>query len=115
MSERIVPGTRRELGTPMWLFARASGLVAGTATPALFRTLGKHRALFRGWLYFAGRLMPGGLLSRRETEIVILRRMPAVVRIRVRAPPANRPPGRAGGGGDRHGAGRAVRTGLDRP
>ena len=36
-------------------------------------TLGRHRPLFRGWLRFAGRLMPGGKLPRRETEMVILR------------------------------------------
>src|SRR5699024_2857108 len=29
--------------------------------------------LFRAWLRFAGRLMPGGVLPRRETELVILR------------------------------------------
>ena len=39
----------------------------------MFLTLGRHRRLFRGWLRFAGRLMPGGKLPRRETELVILR------------------------------------------
>ena len=46
---------------------------AGTSPPNLFLTLGRHRKLFRGWLRFAGRLMPGGKLPRRETELVILR------------------------------------------
>jgi AhpD family alkylhydroperoxidase len=45
----------------------------GTGPPNLFLTLGRHRKLFRGWLRFAGRLMPGGVLPRRETELVILR------------------------------------------
>ncbi|MFC7303436.1 carboxymuconolactone decarboxylase family protein [Streptomyces monticola] len=50
-----------------------TGLVSGTRPPALFLVLGRHRRLFRGWLRFAGRLMPGGTLPRRETELVILR------------------------------------------
>jgi alkylhydroperoxidase family enzyme len=36
-------------------------------------TLGRHPRLFRAWLHFAGRLMPGGTLPRRDTELVILR------------------------------------------
>lgn len=70
---RIAPGTRSEIGTTGWAFARVAGLVAGTGPPNVFLTLGRHRRLFRGWLRFAGRLMPGGLLPRRETELVILR------------------------------------------
>jgi AhpD family alkylhydroperoxidase len=50
-----------------------SGRVTGTTPPNLFLVLGRHRKLFRGWLRFAGRLMPGGTLPRRETELVILR------------------------------------------
>jgi AhpD family alkylhydroperoxidase len=38
----------------------------------VFRTLGRHRGLFRKWLVFAGGLMPGGKLRRSETELVIL-------------------------------------------
>jgi AhpD family alkylhydroperoxidase len=70
---RIAPGGRREVGLLTWLFSGAAGLLTGTGPPALFLTLGKHRRLFRGWLMFAGRLMPGGRLPRRETELVILR------------------------------------------
>ncbi len=70
---RIRPGTRRELGVVGWTVARVAGRVAGTGPPNLFRTLGRHRRLFRGWLRFAGRLMPGGRLPRRDTELVILR------------------------------------------
>lgn len=70
---RIAPGGRRELGLPMWVFARVAGLVARTGPPNIFTTLGRHRRLFRGWLRFAGRLMPRGTLPRRETELVILR------------------------------------------
>lgn len=70
---RIAPGTRRQIGTPAWAFAAIAGRVTGTTPPNLFLTLGRHRKLFRGWLRFAGRLMPGGTLPRRESELVILR------------------------------------------
>lgn len=70
---RIAPGGRREVGVPVWAFGHVAGVVTGTTPPNVFLTLGRHRRLFRGWLRFAGRLMPGGLLPRRETELVILR------------------------------------------
>lgn len=70
---RIPPGSRRELGLPIWAFSRLAGRVTRTAPPAIFTTLGRGRGLFWGWLHFAGRLMPGGRLPRRETELVILR------------------------------------------
>lgn len=70
---RIAPGTRRQIGVPAWVFATIAGRVTGTTPPNLFLTLGRHRKLFRGWLRFAGRLMPGGTLPRRESELVILR------------------------------------------
>lgn len=70
---RSAPGTRRDVGLGTWLFARIAGRVTGTEPPAVFLTLGRNRRLFRGWLHFAGRLMPGGRLPRRETELVILR------------------------------------------
>lgn len=70
---RIQPGGRAELGLLGWAITRGSGLVQGSSPPNLFRTLGRHRPLFRGWLRFAGRLMPGGTLPRRESEIVIVR------------------------------------------
>jgi AhpD family alkylhydroperoxidase len=53
--------------------SRISGRVSGTGPPNLFLTLGRHRRLFLGWLHFAGRMMPGGRLPRRTTELVILR------------------------------------------
>ena len=73
MTARIAPGTRRELGLPIWAFSRLAGRATRTAPPAIFTTLGRGRGLFWGWLHFAGRLMPGGKLPRRETELVILR------------------------------------------
>jgi NAD(P)-dependent dehydrogenase (short-subunit alcohol dehydrogenase family)/alkylhydroperoxidase family enzyme len=74
MSPRITPGTASEIGPINALIARA--LQAATRTeepPHLFTTLARHRRLFRPWLMFAGRLMPGGRLPRRDTELVILR------------------------------------------
>lgn len=70
---RVAPGRLRDIGPAAWLFARLAGVVAGTPAPAIFLTLGRTRGLFWGWLHFAGRLMPGGKLPRRETELVIVR------------------------------------------
>jgi AhpD family alkylhydroperoxidase len=70
---RVAPGGRREVGVFAWGVSRVAGRVGGTTPPNLFLTLGRHRKLFRGWLRFAGRLMPGGRLPRRDTELVILR------------------------------------------
>ena len=70
---RIPPGTRRQVGLVTAAFARVAGLVQGTGPVQLFLTLGRARKLFRGWLRFAGRLMPFGSLPRRDTELVILR------------------------------------------
>jgi AhpD family alkylhydroperoxidase len=70
---RIPPGTRSELGLVSWTIGQVAGRVTGGRPPNLFTTLGRHPALFRGWLRFAGRLMPRGKLPRRETELVILR------------------------------------------
>jgi AhpD family alkylhydroperoxidase len=70
---RIAPGGRRDVGLATWALSRIAGRAQGTGPPDLFLTLGRHRRLFRGWLRFAGRLMPFGTLPRRETELVILR------------------------------------------
>jgi AhpD family alkylhydroperoxidase len=70
---RIAPGGLRDTGPLIWGFSRLAGRVTRTGPPAIFTTLGRGRGLFWGWLHFAGRLMPGGKLPRRETELVILR------------------------------------------
>lgn len=72
-SARLGPGRLREVGPVIWLFSRLAGRVSRTEPPAVFLTLGRNRRLFWGWLHFAGKLMPGGRLARRETELVILR------------------------------------------
>jgi alkylhydroperoxidase family enzyme len=48
-------------------------VVTGSEPPNVFTTLARHRRLFRRWLRFAGALMPGGVLPRAETELLILR------------------------------------------
>jgi AhpD family alkylhydroperoxidase len=70
---RIGPGTRREIGILNFGITRLLGLATGGAPPNVFTTLARHRRLFRRWLWFAGALMPGGLLPREESELVILR------------------------------------------
>lgn len=73
MTPRVARPTRRETGTVGWLVSTVAGRVGGTETPRLFLTMSLRPRLFRGWLRFAGRLMPGGRLPRRLTELVILR------------------------------------------
>lgn len=71
--QRIRPGRFPEIGVLAWVLSRAGGRLAHSEPMNLFLILGRHRRLFRGWLHFAGRLMPGGLLPRSESELVILR------------------------------------------
>jgi AhpD family alkylhydroperoxidase len=73
VTARITPGDRRAAGAFAWALAQIAGRVARTNPPNLFLTMGRQHKLFRGWLRFAGRLMPGGTLPRRETELVIVR------------------------------------------
>jgi AhpD family alkylhydroperoxidase len=70
---RIGPGTLGTAGPFAWTFSQIAGRVTGTNPPNLFLTMGRAHKLFRGWLRFAGRLMPGGRLPRRDTELTILR------------------------------------------
>ncbi|MGO9834173.1 MAG: carboxymuconolactone decarboxylase family protein [Polyangiaceae bacterium] len=67
------PGRLRELGLVNWVLCRLISRGARVPDAHLFSTLGRQRRLFRGWLLFAARLMPGGSLHRRDTELVILR------------------------------------------
>ena len=73
MVPRIRPGSPREIGLVNYGVARAIGAATGGGPPNLFTTLGRHRRIFRKWLRFAGALMPGGKLPRRDTEVLILR------------------------------------------
>jgi AhpD family alkylhydroperoxidase len=70
---RIAPGRLSELGPINWVLCRVISRLAGVPDAHLFSTLARQRGLFRGWLVFASRLMPGGTLSREDTELAILR------------------------------------------
>ena len=73
-SPRITPGRRSDIGLVNSVIAAVIRRAARTRqAPRIFTTLSRHRRLFRPWLRFAGRLMPGGKLPRRDTELVILR------------------------------------------
>ena len=69
---RIAPGGLRELGVVNHVISTLAGRVLGGQKPNVFTTLGRQRGLFRAWLWYSSRLMPGGRLPRRETELVIL-------------------------------------------
>src|SRR5215218_732307 len=70
---RIEPGTRRQIGPVNAAIVWALGRATGGRPLNIFTTLARHRGLFRRWLWFAGALMPGGKLPRRDSELVILR------------------------------------------
>jgi AhpD family alkylhydroperoxidase len=70
---RITPGRLGQIGPTAWLLSHAGGRLARSEPLTLFLVLGRQRRLFRGWLHFAGRLMPGGTLPRADAELVILR------------------------------------------
>lgn len=71
---RLSPASPRQMG---WLNTVIVDIIRRAArtrrAPNLFSTLARHRRLFRGWLRFAGTLMPRGVLPRPDTELVILR------------------------------------------
>lgn len=70
---RIAPGSREDIGLVNFALTRALGAATGGGPPNLFTTLARRRRLFRRWLRFAGGLMPGGVLPRADSELVILR------------------------------------------
>ncbi len=70
---RLTPGGLSQLGVINWVIWRVLSKVAGTTDARLFSTLGRQRKLFRAWLRFSAQLMPGGLIRKHETELVILR------------------------------------------
>jgi AhpD family alkylhydroperoxidase len=73
VNPRVCPGGLRELGIVNWLVCRVISRAAGVPDAHLFSTLGRTGGLFRGWLHYSGKLMPGGKLPRHECELVILR------------------------------------------
>lgn len=81
----IVPGRRRiDPLSPadmrwwervlVWILLRLKRPASANARlPEVLAVLMRNRRLFRAWLRFAARLMPGGSLDRVDTELVILR------------------------------------------
>lgn len=70
---RVKPGGFLAIGPFGWLVARVGGRVMGTRDVHLFSTLGRARRLFATWLVYSGMMMPFGVLSRRDSEMIILR------------------------------------------
>lgn len=70
---RIDPGGFSDLGPINWALCRVISRAVRAPDAHLFSTLGRQRRLFRAWLRFAGQMMPGGTISRHETELVVLR------------------------------------------
>jgi NAD(P)-dependent dehydrogenase (short-subunit alcohol dehydrogenase family)/alkylhydroperoxidase family enzyme len=71
---RLPPARPAQMGRVNAVIVDVIRRAAGTQrAPNLFTTLARHRRLFRGWLRFAGALMPRGVLPRPDTELVILR------------------------------------------
>lgn len=70
---RITPGGLGDLGPVNWALSKVISTAAGTKNAHLFSTLGRTGGTFLGWLHYSGQLMPGGALSRRDTEMLILR------------------------------------------
>ncbi|WP_233427897.1 carboxymuconolactone decarboxylase family protein [Actinokineospora spheciospongiae] len=73
MAPRIAQGSFKDNRVLGWVFPRLAGVVEGTGPMAVFGIIGRHRKLFRAWLHFSGRLLAGGRLRRRDTELIILR------------------------------------------
>jgi alkylhydroperoxidase family enzyme len=71
MSARVPPNDSP--GLVNGLILRVLGLATGGRPLNVFTTLAHQGSLFRRWLFFAGGLMPGGTLPRRDAELVILR------------------------------------------
>lgn len=72
-TSRVAPGRLRELGPVNWVVVKAMSAASGTENAHIFATLGRSKGLFRGWLHFSSRMMPFGELSRRESEMIIIR------------------------------------------
>lgn len=67
------PGKLGEVAVLARLADRIGGLVQGSKTLNLFPAVGRARRNFLPWLVYSGMLMPFGILSRQESELIILR------------------------------------------
>jgi alkylhydroperoxidase family enzyme len=70
-----IPATRsfRELGPIGWVAARAGARTIRAPRFHLFDTIGQHKLLFLAFMPYGGVLLKWGKLSKRDTELVILR------------------------------------------
>nr|VDG62033.1 Carboxymuconolactone decarboxylase family [Streptococcus thermophilus] len=72
-STRPGPGKPEEVAVLARVANRIGGIVQGSTSLNLFTTVGRARRNFLAWLVYSGTLMPFGILSRKESELVILR------------------------------------------
>lgn len=70
---RIAPGGFKELGPLNWAIAKIGARGIRRPRFSLMNVLGQHRLLFLTWLPLSAHLLYAGKLSRRDTEVVILR------------------------------------------
>lgn len=67
------PGDRADLGPINAGIVAIAARVQKRKTLGVFATLGRARRLFRFWMLYCATMMPFGYLSRKETELIILR------------------------------------------
>lgn len=71
---RIAPGSTQEIGrVNAAISSIASRKIGANGSLDVFRTIARHRKLFRWWSAFARSFIPNGTLDRADTELVILR------------------------------------------
>jgi 4-carboxymuconolactone decarboxylase len=70
---RVTPIPLAEMSERTRELISRAGLDSDGEPLAVFGTIARHPKLFGAWLPFASRLMAGGSLDRRQTELVILR------------------------------------------
>jgi 4-carboxymuconolactone decarboxylase len=70
---KVTPVPLAEMGERTRELISRAGLDSDGEPLAVFGTIARHPKLFGAWLPFASRLMAGGSLDRRQTELVILR------------------------------------------
>lgn len=67
------PATPKQLGPVIGTIARIGARVQGRKTLGVFATIGRAPRLFRMWLLYSAMMMPFGYLSRKDTELLIVR------------------------------------------
>ena len=70
---RIQRAKLQDLGLINWVFCRIAARKLGIPRVHLFETFGQNKPLLLSWLPFSGNLLYRGKLSRRDTELIILR------------------------------------------